>query len=298
MNPTFSSHQRAICLMGAVILGIDTSAATISDIKSINQIETSAPSGDPGAWSSAFFTQALDSTAFGPQAGFSGSVAAGVSASTTSSGSITVTGNSTSAGGWLDGNKIPLGVTLTFNASFTVSTPTPDSYLTLGPTTGNGIGITQTANTTGNIGVGEILNISAINFSSVQFTGAITEEGFDFVTGSGSIGNPRWAKFRSNNFNEGTAGMTATVGTDTWGFGTSAGTQASNLIIDNNYNATVGFETGGPMELSMQAGTWNLKGVGFVYDVSYDVIPVPEPATTSLALLGGLILFAIRRKTS
>jgi hypothetical protein len=52
-----------------------------------------------------------------------GNIGAGDAAATVSSGTISVAGNSTSAGGWIDGNGIPAGITLSFNIQFTTAKP-------------------------------------------------------------------------------------------------------------------------------------------------------------------------------
>jgi hypothetical protein len=248
---------------------------------------------------SAFFTQSPDNLiAFTPAVGFSGTIGAGDGANTVSSATFNIIGNSTSGGNWIDGNGVPLGITLSFTAQFTLATPTLDSYLTLGGNSGtamgNGIGITQTAGTIGSIGPDEVLEISGLTLGSINFSGVLSEAGFTFTPGT--VNNAQWNRLRSNNFPEATAGATISVGADTWGFGTSTGTMGSNLAIDNNYNVILGFATAGPLVITTEAGAWNLKGLGFQYDLSYDITPVPEPTTAVIGLMGGFLLYGLRRR--
>lgn len=229
---------------------------------------------------SAFFTNSPDNlivltniATTGTTGLVSGSIGAGDAASFTSSGTFTVFGGATSAGGWVDSNGIPAGITMTFNIQFTASTPNPDSFLTTqgnsGTQLGNGLGVTQAQGTIGDLGAGETVEISAITISGVSFSGSPSEPGYTF--NSGTVTNPKWNRLRSNNLSEATEGTTVTVGTNTWGFGTATGTLGSNLAIENNYAVIPGFETAGPLVFTTQAGVWNLKGLGFRYDVSYEI---------------------------
>ncbi len=268
-----------LVLVSVAFWACQAQAATILVTKQVNNIETSVNA----ASASAFFTNSPDNlialtniTVTGTAGLVGGSIGAGDAATTISSGTLSVPGNSTSAGGWVDGNGIPAGITLTFNIQFTTSTPDPGSFLTSqgnsGTQLGNGVGITQTAATTGTFDVGETFVISVIGISGVSFSGSLIETGFGFS--SGTVQNPKWNRLLSNNFLEASAGTTVTTGADSWGFGTSTGTQGSNLFIDNNYTSSTNFLTAGPMTFTLQAGTWNLKGVGFQYEVSYEITGV------------------------
>jgi len=293
-KPKFSFLKLSTGALAASMLlaSSQTQAAPVSVTRQQNSIETSTTAPQ----SSAFFSQDLAGAAFGPSSGFSSTTQAGTASSVSSSGTISIVGNSTSAGGWIDGNGVPLGITLSYNAAFTVSTPTAGSYLTVGTTVGNGIGIAQAVLGTGNINTTEVLNISAISISSILFSGTLTESGFSFTPGT--VNNAGWNRLRSNNFTEATSGTVVTdSAATTWGFGLGTGTGGSGLLIDNNYNVIPAFAPVGAVSFATTAGSgWSLKGVGFKYDVSYDITPVPEPGTIALGMIGGLGLLIARRK--
>src|SRR5215204_3439666 len=194
-------------------------ATPVLVIKQANAIETSVNNAE----SSAFFTNSPDnllvltniSTAQTPGL-VGGNIGAGDAASCVSTGSFTIVGGSTSAGGWVDSNGIPAGITLTFNIQFTTSTTNADSFLTAGGNSGtalgNGIGITPTAGTTGALEPGEVLEISTIAITAINFSGSLAEPGFSFTPGT--VSNLKWNRLRSNNLTEATEGVTVTVGTD------------------------------------------------------------------------------------
>ena len=113
-------------------------------------------------------------------------------------GVFSINGNSTSAGGWTDGNGIPQGITLTFNADITLSVGAGSpagSFLTLsqnGANRGDGLGITptlngvstlETANFNGGVG-NDVLAVSAVTVSDVAFAGTLSEVGFTFTPGA------------------------------------------------------------------------------------------------------------------
>ena len=191
-------------------------AANIVFSNQVNSVETSVNS----VQSSAFFTATPDNgvtftniiTTVSPGL-IGGDLGAGDGSVATSSGTITVVGASTSAGGWTDTNGVPAGITLTFNVQFTTSTT--NGFLTLGgnglvTATGNGIGITNTAAVPGALDVGEVLEISTISITGVTFTGSLAESGYSFTPGT--VLNPKWNRLRSNNFAEATRGATITTG--------------------------------------------------------------------------------------
>jgi autotransporter-associated beta strand protein len=246
-----------------------------------NQINNYA---ETTAANSAFYTQSPDNAINladlsygGGIAGMTGSlggggrIGAGDGASLTSTGTLTILGNSTSSGGWVDGNKIPAGITLTFDVTFSISTPA--GFLTTqgnsGTQLGNGIGVTDTAGSTGQLVPGTVVEISQITINNVSWSGTLAEAGFSITPGG--VGNARYNRLRSNNFTEASAGATVTVGGDSWGFGTSVGGQGGNLVINNNYTDTVGFVTAGPMVISTELGAWNLKGIGFEIEATYEI---------------------------
>lgn len=264
---------RTSLLSAAVcVCAFPSRATTILVTKQVNAVEQSQVD-------SAFFTQSPNNavTFTNVQTSstvgfFSGNIGAGDASTSVSSGRFSIVGNATSAFGWTNGNGIPTGITLTFNAQFTTSTT--NGNLTTegnsGTQLGNGFGITQTPGSIGTLEPGEYLNISTISISGVSFTGSLTEPGFAFTPGT--VSNARWNRLRVQNFAVATEGATCTVGADTWGFGTSTGTMGSNLVLANNYTTlTSGFDTAGPMTFSTDAGAWNLKGLGFRFDVNYDI---------------------------
>jgi hypothetical protein len=285
-------------------------AATIVFSNQVNSVETSVNA----VQSSAFFTATPDNgfiftniaTVISPGL-IGGDLGAGDGSLATSSGTITIVGGSTSAGNWTDSNGIPAGITLTFNVQFT--TATTNGFLTLGgnglvTATGNGIGITNTAAVPGALDVGEVLEISTISITGVNFTGSLAESGYSFTPGT--VLNPKWNRLRSNNFAEATRGATITTGTNVWGFGQSTGNAGTKMFIENNYTQTnaLTFISAGPLTIETQLGSWNLKGLGFQYQVTYDINAVANlvldtpvqnggsltvsgsgPANTSYALL-------------
>ena len=235
---------------------------------------------------------------------------AALNSSITTAKSYSIVGNSTAAGGWTDGNKIPTGVTLTFNAQFTfnaigqnyLTVPGNSSTTAAGGISGagaRGIGITFQNDAGGidDMDLNEGIGVSAITVSNVLFAGAPTDPNYTFTPGT--VSNFGTRVFRSNNFAEATGGMllTNTVTGGTIGFGLQTGTVASNLVIDN------GFTTGtfdaarqtGPYTLVVTSGNSVIKGIGMAYDVSYDITAIPEP-TAAMLVAGGLAALGLRRR--
>ena len=66
-------------------------------------------------------------------------------------------------------------------------------------------------------------------------------------------------------------------------FAAPAGTVASNLVVNNNFGTSGGANPAssifarqtGPYTLAVTAGTSAIKGIGFGYDVTYDIAAVP-----------------------
>lgn len=276
MNPFESSFRiiREVAFTFAAVLttAVLSQAATVQVTKQVNGVEQSQVD-------SAFFTQSPNNAitftngATTQTPGFvSGNIGAGDAATSISSGTFTIVGDASSALGWTNGNGIPAGITLTFNIQFTSSTT--NGFLTTqgnsGTQLGNGFGITATAGSVGTLDPSEHLEISSVTISGVSFTGSLTEPGFVFTPGN--VTNPKWNRLRAQNFDEVSEGALITVGGDTWGFGISSGSAGSNLVLENNYTTlTSGFETAGPMIFATDAGSWNLKGLGFRYEVTYDI---------------------------
>ena len=238
---------------------------------------------------SAFFTVSVDGTStftaedgWAPIAPTQGAVATAV----TTKKSFSIVGDSTAAGNWIDGNRIPAGITLAFDAELTITAlPAPGSYLTMpgaNSTVGaasRGIGVTQTFGTTGinDINVGAGLEVSAVSVSNVSFSGTLAETGFTFAPGD--VSGFGTTVFRSNVFQEANHGMVLTPindPTQTIGFGTATGTVASNLVMDNNFGgvgatSSVFARQTGPYTLVVTQGAGCIKGIAMEYDVTYDV---------------------------
>jgi hypothetical protein len=240
---------------------------------------------------SAFFTLSADgSTPLLPEGGWSpiAPTQAAHVTSTTPKKSYSIAGNSTSAGNWVDGNGVPTGITLAFDAQFTITALPAGSFLTnpgaSGATMGRGIGVTQTFGPTGinDINLGNGLEFSPVTVSNVSFTGMLAEPGFNFT--AGGVSGFGTVLFRSGNFDEDPAGtspdgMLLTQGADTIGFGTAAGSLASNLLMDNNFGPFQGTpgtssafaRQSGPYTLVVTQGTSVIKGMTLGYDVTYDI---------------------------
>lgn len=237
---------------------------------------------------SAFFTLSVDGTStytaednWAPIAATQGAVATSV----TTKKSFSIVGDSTSGGSWIDGNRIPAGITLKFDAELTIKALPTGSFLTMPGANSSvsaasrGIGVTQTAGPTGvnDINVGAGLEISAVTVSNVNFTGTMTDTAFTFTPGG--VANFGTTAFRSNVFQEANHGMVLTPINDpanTIGFGLGTGTVASGLVIDNNFGGTGGTSSlfarqAGPYTLMVTQGAGGIKGLALDYDVTYDV---------------------------
>lgn len=250
------------------------------------------------ATTSAFFTLSSDGTTtvtgengWAPIAPTQAAVATAV----TTKKSFSFMGNSTAGGNWVDGNGVPGGITLTFDAEFTITALPLGSYLTnAGPNAtvsnaiGRGIGVTQTFGPTGinDINEGAGLEFSPVTVSNVSFTGALAETGYAFTPGG--VSGFGTMLYRSNNFNELTQGMVLTQGTDTIGFGTASGSVASGLFMENNFGTYSGStpsgtpsgafpRQSGPYTLVVTQGAGIIKGLTLGYDVTYDISAVGAP---------------------
>ena len=209
---------------------------------------------------------------------------AGTVTSTTISGLVSLAGNATSAGNWQDGNGVPAGLTLSFNAQFTISVgPNAPSGSLLTMTTntpadfGNGLGVTQSLNGISQMEVNEELQMSPFTISNLAFSGTMTETGFTVGTPSVPLFGTR--VFRSAGFNGGNPPITSekallTSAGGTIGFADPSqqpyGDVSSN--IGNNFSNTFPVQAG-PYTLAMTSGAMGLKGIGFSYDYTFDVNP-------------------------
>ena len=144
------------------------------------------------------------------------------------SGTITIVGNSNSSTNFNDGNRLPKGITLTYDVSFSVSTG--DGVLvSAAGNTGNGIAPGDNP-PYGAFDPGEAIEFSPASITNVSFSGAPTEPGVTFIPGA--VTGVGLTQFRSNNFGEGAQGAVLDNGTDTVGFGLEMGTIASGVAMN------------------------------------------------------------------
>lgn len=250
--------------------------------------------------SSPFFTGALNADLVTqylpkPSNGLAGSIktpngpgTSPAGSSTTISGRVTITGNATSAGAdtivgneddWLNGNSLPVGVTLSYDVTFTIASSNGRNLITANDNTGNGLGIANNATQNyGALNVGEVLNISAVTTSNHAWGGTPTES---FAFTPISFGVTRFTAFRSPNFVEATDTATLSDGTNSWGFGLATGTTGSNIAMENTLGSTFP-GAGGDVALTFTTNTgsggWNLKGFQLSTPVSYEIVAVAPPA--------------------
>lgn len=283
----FRSRGLLFCAAAALSIGAGVVRVSAAPI-----IAAKTDSLDHNQTESAFFTSNVNnSVTFGSADNWAptGPAQAGTISSVTTRKTYNIAGNSTAAGNWLDGNAIPAGITLSFQAEVTISAIPAGNFLTNANTTGTGLGNGITISPTSgvvdaNIAVNEGISVSAVTVSNVNFTGTLTDPNFTFAPGGVSDYGTR--ALRSNNFTEATAGMVLTQGANTIGFGTATGTVASNVIVDNNLSNPFARQVG-PYTLVVTQGTSIIKGIGLGYDVTYDIsAAVPEP--TAAALLGAI----------
>jgi hypothetical protein len=315
---SMASLKNLVVAVAVVALAIRVdSALAITSVKTANLLHNNN--------NSPFFTttaDGLNNFAAFSDTGFTftpvGSPHPGEVTSLTTHGVFSIVGNSTSAGGWTNNNGVPKGITLTFNADiiFSVGDGSPaGSYLTLsqnGTNRGDGLGITQTfdgvsvldsANFNGGLG-NEVLAVSAVSVSDVNFSGTLFEPGFIFAPGT--VGNFGPYLLRSSGFTEN--GETAALvsannavdplgqGRPTIGFGVPSsdpsevgrgeGFVASNVSIENGFVNTIVTTNGvghgtffprqpGAFTLTMQNATMAFKGIGYEYDVNFNITPIP-----------------------
>jgi hypothetical protein len=256
---------------------------------------------------SPFFTAHPDGTPFDPSDGWAPSdVTQGAdpatATSTTPKKLFSFVGDSTAAGNWKDGNGIPAGITLTFDAEFTItaiSTLPVDTGVTLMLTTngasntnqsGRGIGVTSVPGPTGldDINNGRGLEFSTVTVSNVNFSGALTDSNYTFTPGN--VSNFGVQLFESGQFNETSQGMTLTHSTGTIGFGqalTGSGTTAAFGALKMNLNfgpydptppadpSSAFPRQAGPFTIiTTQGSAAMFRDFTLGYDVTYDISPV------------------------
>ena len=268
--------MRITCTL-SLILGSFTIAATVPHAQAaavvVEKHENLLHStvGEPVTESySPFFTHHINGTPFSPANGWAPTTTVraadpATAASTTPKKSFSFIGDSTAAGNWTDGNGIPAGITLTFDAEFTVSpirTTEPSLMLTVpgslddvgGPggvppsTTrfsGRGFGLTVVPGGADDINNGRGLIFTPVTVSNISFSGTLADTNFSFT--SGSVFNFGVQLFESGQLNETTTAMRLIQGEDNivdlgeetigWGnsteFGT--GTLASHLRMETNF---------------------------------------------------------------
>jgi hypothetical protein len=257
-----------------------------------DQFSTTTSAGSP------FFTGSTNSTngtqyTIGPSNGLTGSIrtpngpgASPTGSSTTVSGNVTITGNATSVGAdatastaddWLNGNNIPVGVTLSYDVLLTISSANGNNLVTATGNTGNGLAIANSASDNyGELDAGEVLNFSALTMSNYVWAGAPTETSFTFTPIS--TGVTGFTAFRSNSLTILSEGATLSDGTNTWGFGTSTGNVVSNIPIANGLGATFSPAGGNvPLTLTTDIGAWSLKGFQLSTPISYEITAAAAP---------------------
>jgi hypothetical protein len=217
-------------------------------------------------------------------------------ASTTPKKSFSFVGDSTAAGNWTDGNGIPAGITLAFDAQFTISAMQTESGMMLtvpGASntnqSGRGIGLTVVAGGVDDINPGRGLLFSPVTVSNVSFTGTLADPGYTFTPGS--VSNFGVQLIASGVFNETSQGMLLTQGEDTVvtpgeetiGFGVTSGTLASNLRQDLNFgiyqdpppdpllSSSAFPRQSGPFTLVTTVSSGTIRGFTLGYDVAYDI---------------------------
>ena len=215
--------------------------------------------------------------------------------STTPKKTFSFVGTSTAAGNWVDGNGVPAGITLTFDAQLTIAASPGGLLLTVpgatGGPLGQGLGVTGTVGGNNDINTNWGIQVSPVTVSNVNFVGTLTDPNYTFTPGS--VGGFGTTVIRSSTFNNATASMVLTQTlnpTNTIGFGQATGSIASNQQALNNFGppaspaSSVFPRQSGPYSLIVTQGVSVIKGIGLGYDVTYDITAVPEPST--LMLLG------------
>lgn len=217
-------------------------------------------------------------------------------ASTTPHKLFSIVGDSTAAGNWTDGNGIPAGITLTFDAEFTISAKQtePGMMLTVngapGTTqSGRGIGLTVIENAIDDIQPPRRLQFSTVTVSNLNFSGTLADSGYTFTPGG--VSNFGVQLFESGQFSPAgpdTKGFVLEHSTGTIGFGvtagsgTTAGTEYSNLRMRTNFgiyadppvtvDASSHFPRQSfPFEIGASVNEGMFRGFTLGYDVSYDI---------------------------
>jgi hypothetical protein len=206
-------------------------------------------------------------------------VQAGQVSSVTVVSNYSIQGWATEAGSFNDFNGIPTGITITFNTSMTFSVDA-GNYLTLSANAGNGLGISNSQGSASSLDSGEILHVSDVQVTNIQATGTVP----GFIVSNPTITNFGVQVLRSNDFAEASenAGLYSLPpgATPTIGFGdgvNGTGTSQSNIKMENGFDAAGTNFTRylGAWDLKGLAGSFGLKGIGFQYDLGYDLTAIP-----------------------
>jgi hypothetical protein len=184
-----------------------------------------------------------------------------------------------------------------------------------GANRGDGLGIAQGISGTSTLdsfnfnGVSnEVLAVSAVTVSDTNFSGTLDEAGFNFTPGT--VGNFGPYVLRSSGFTENgeTAALVSAnnaidpdgLGRPTIGFGVPSsdpsengrgqGFVASNVSIENGFANTIVTTNGtghgtyfspprqvGAFTLAMLNATMGFKGIGYEYDINFDIAPAATP---------------------
>ena len=173
---------------------------------------------------------------------------------------------------------------MTFKTAMTFSVDT-GNFLTLSPNAGNGLGITQTQGTASTLDVGETLHVSDVQITDIAFTGSVA--GFTFsnptITNFGTqvLRSGAGTDFTEASENAGLYSVPPGERNPTIGFGDGAlgtGVVQSNVKIENGFDAAGTSFTPrylGAWDFKMLAGSMGLKGIGFQYDLGYDIAAMP-----------------------
>ena len=203
----------------------------------------------------------------------------------TSSGSFSVVGTATLANGYGDGNGIPTGVTISYDASFTI---TELNGFNLADGGDNGFGVDSSgAQTDSNdtqmsaAVVNESVEFSAITYSNIVTVDSNVPALLDTTPGATTIGSSRWTVIRSNDLAEASEGATVeTAGGSTWGFGTTTGTDNDGGAFENNFSSGAFTAEPGEITLTADAGDFRAKGIAYSFDIGYTFLPAPPIINT------------------
>ena len=288
---------------GVAVITLSSTSFTRADAVVVAKHENLLHQRNVGAGTnfSPFFTHHTDGTPFLPSNGWAPidvtqAADPATAESTTPKKSFSFIGDSTAAGNWMDGNGIPAGITLNFDAEFTVSavrTLEPTLMLTTaGPSnnnsSGRGIGLTVVNAGHDDIEPPRRLEFSPVTVSNVSFTGTLADTNFSFTPGG--VSNFGTQLFESGQFNDDSEGFVLEHSTGTIGFGQTAGSGTtadfSNLLIKLNFGiyatppvtdpliASSHFpRQTGPFTVGATVGESLFRGMTLGYDVTYDISP-------------------------